>query len=67
MEPMSIEELQLYWKDKADKIVSDESLDYKEKHYLFRDAYETFLFYREAVNKHGDKARDEAIRLGFEV
>lgn len=67
MEPMSIEELQLYWKDKADKIVSDESLDYKEKHYLFRDAYETFLFYREAVNKHGDEARDEAIRLGFEV
>lgn len=67
MKPMSIEELSFYWRDKADEIASDESLDYKEKHYLFRDAYETFLFYREAVNKHEDEARDEAIRLGFEV
>lgn len=67
MEPMSIEELKDYWRDKADEIASDENLDMKAKHYLFRDAYETFLFYREAVNKYEDEARDEAIRLGFKV
>lgn len=67
MEPMSIEELKLYWEDKAKEIADDENLDSKAKHYLFRDAYETFLFYREAVNEHEDEARDEAMRLGFKV
>lgn len=61
MEPMTLDELMEYWLDKAEDIVFDRSLDYKDRYYQFVDAYTTYLFYRNAVNELYDEAKGEAM------
>lgn len=60
MEPMTLDELMNYWLDKAEDIVFDKSLYYKDRYYQFLDAYTTYLFYHNATGEFEEEAKEEA-------
>lgn len=61
MELMTLDELMNYWLDKAEDIVFDKSLNYKDRYYQFLDAYTTYLFYHNAIGEFEEQAKEEAM------
>lgn len=60
MEPMTLDELMIYWLEKSGDIATDESLNDTDRYYQFIDAYTAYLFYRNAVNDLYEEAEREA-------